>query len=217
MEYTLLLQHVLDHAGLRSEAEARAVSENVVAHLGALLTSHDRVAVAGRLPVALADALDLEEPEQVISMDDLVLRVAIRGDVALGTALEHTHVVCEALARSLGEDLTDFLRARLPDDVAALLRAERPTMQGPTHFVHAREAPVAITGSTLATGRPGSNHPLYEGIFGEGHSGSVARSANPHGDRKISSGGAPMRKGRSTTLSGGRPGPSRPVSEYDEP
>lgn len=216
MEYTLLLQHVLDHAGLRSEEEARAVSENVVTHLGALLTPHDRLAMAGLLPGSLAGALNQEEPHQAFLLDDLVLRVAIGAGVPVGAALEQTQVVCEGLARAMSEDVTDFLRARLPDDVAALLRVDRPTMRGPARYVHPREAPVAVRGSTLATGRPGSNHPVTEAAFGQGHSGSVARSDNPHADRKLSS-GSPSRKGRGSTLGAGRPGPSRPVSEYDEP
>lgn len=217
MDYTLMLQDVRDHAGLASVDEAGLVTANVVARIGALLSDHDRHAMAPALARPLADALVREEPEQELPFDALIRRVAREGALPVGVALEHTHVVCQALARTLGDDVTEFLRARLPDDVADLLSADRPTMSMPPRFAPERVSAAVVGGNTLATGRPGSNHPVSESPFGLGHSGSVARAPNPHGDRKISSAGGPQRGGRGSTLARGKPGPTRPISEFDEP
>lgn len=42
-------------------------------------------------------------------------------------------------------------------------------------------------GHTLADGKPGSRHPLSEANPSHGQSHSVAESANPHADTKLSS------------------------------
>lgn len=43
------------------------------------------------------------------------------------------------------------------------------------------------TGNNLASGRPGSRHPLSEAKPNGGQSNSVVESTNPHGDTKLSS------------------------------
>lgn len=217
MDYSLLLQDVRDHAGLASDDEAWTVSANVLARLGAMLAAHDRHALAVGLPAALVEALFEDDPGQDLPLDVMVQCVADRGGLPVGRALEHTHVVCQALARTLGDDRATFLRARLPDAVAELFQGDRPTMAGPGHFVHMRATATAWGGTTLASGRPGSTHPVAESAYDIGQSGSVARAPNPHGERKLSSAGGPRRSGRGSTLATGRPGSTRPISEYDEP
>jgi hypothetical protein len=65
-------------------------------------------------------------------------------------------------------------------------------------------------GHTLATGRPGSRHPLSEAAPSAGQSDSVVANGNPHGDRKLSS--APD-TAVADTLADGRPGSGAPLAD----
>jgi hypothetical protein len=80
--------------------------------------------------------------------------------------------------------MVERLRQAAPA-LAPLLDEEAPELH--------RHAP-HVERSTLSEGHPGSNHPLSESHEDRTQHDSVA-AANPHGDRKMSS-GAPSRPGR---------------------
>jgi hypothetical protein len=78
--------------------------------------------------------------------------------------------------------------------------------------VHAARTVDPGRGTTLATGRPGSRHPVSEAHEDRAHTESIARSDDPHGDTKLSSSRGLTQERLRETLAEGRPGPEHPVS-----
>lgn len=111
----------------------------------------------------------------------------------------------------MSDDARSIMQAHFPALYAELF-APRPRAGEPPPHVHRAQPSV---GATLATGRPGSLHPLSEGRPDQGHSHSVARSASPHEDTKLSTSRGSTQERLGETLAEGRPGPSRPLSEED--
>jgi hypothetical protein len=102
-----------------------------------------------------------------------------------------------------------MLRARLPDDFAELLVPVEGS--APVHAGHGQRA----RQGTLATGRPGSSHPISEASADRTQRESIAASENPHADTKLSStpGVSSVRSGRS--LASGKPGFEHTIAEDD--
>jgi hypothetical protein len=105
--------------------------------------------------------------------------------VTRGTAIERVGAVCESLRDELDAERRLLLARRLPAEWAALLdsaprarEADEPHGTLPGH------------GHTLATGRPGSRHPLSQSGPRPAQADSIA-AENPHGDSKLSSATAP--------------------------
>src|SRR4029079_2041283 len=111
----------------------------------------------------------------------LLARVSCPERVLRATAVEWVQAVCQSLYEALDTERRQLLARRLPDEWAALLasaprapESDEPRGTLPGH------------GHTLATGRPGSRHPLSESAPRSGQAESVA-AENPHGDGKLSS------------------------------
>jgi uncharacterized protein (DUF2267 family) len=214
LNYLIFLEEVMIHGGVEEREQADRIARAVVESLGELLLDHDRRAIGSTLPAPLAGALVRGEPGWSLGTSELYHRVAQRLSVRDGLGLEHTHVVCRALARTLDEDSLVFLRSRLPEQFAELLRDQGGGT--PPHFVHRlAHDNAANPGHTLSTGSPGSTHPVSE-AKGRAQSGSIASAANPHADRKLSSAKGGPEHGHGDTLARGKPGSRRPLSEYDE-
>jgi hypothetical protein len=114
---------------------------------------------------------------------------------------EHVDVVLRALGEILDADVRARLRRALPEALARQL--EVPEHGEPPPYGPPRSAPP----HTLASGRPGSRHPLSEGAPSRGHEHSVARNSDPHAETKLSSahGLTQERFGESLATYDGRP------------
>jgi hypothetical protein len=91
------------------------------------------------------------------------------------------------------------------------LRETTPEPESPDQ-VRPSERPDNRWDNTLASGRPGSRHPISDARPNRAHAHSVARSDNPHGDTKLSSSHGFTQERENETLADGRPGPKRTLS-----
>jgi uncharacterized protein (DUF2267 family) len=154
MDDDQLLSRVRDLAGFTGRADAaRAVRATVVA-LGERLQDDERAAFARALPPTLAQALDRAAYFGDFDRDELFARVARHENVEPGFAMEHAEVACRALGELLPEEALAHLRRQLGASIAELF-AEPPSSPSLPRTT-------TTTGSTLATGREGSRHPLSE-------------------------------------------------------
>jgi uncharacterized protein (DUF2267 family) len=126
-----------------------------------------------------------------------------------GTAHEDADVVLRSIGDFLDDELRGRLRRALPEAVAA--RMTRESFGPPPPHPDARHAPPL---TTLSAGHPGSRHPLSEAAPPVGHTHSVARSDDPHGETKLSSSRGSTQERLGDSLARGRPpAPERPVAE----
>jgi uncharacterized protein (DUF2267 family) len=172
MSSETFVAHVAGHAGIANE-RAHDVAAAVLSALGAYLTPDLRRLIADELPEPLADALR-DTDGVAVAIDARVLAPGARA----GRAHELVASVCRVLAEELSHDALRQLRAALPASVQVLLAASAPELEPSSVEAGVHE--------TLATGRPGSRHPISEARAPERQGDSVAE-ANPHADSKLSS------------------------------
>jgi uncharacterized protein (DUF2267 family) len=129
-------EHVAGHAGVSLD-RAEQVTRAVLARIGASLTPGRRQQIAEELPPAIASSL-LEHDAPVHD----------------AFSVHHREIVASVyhvLAEDLSNDALGWLRTELPERMAEMLVADASSV---TH--------TSTLGDTLATGRPGSKHPLSE-------------------------------------------------------
>lgn len=201
MELEELLARLV-RAGFSDDAAARRALEAV---LGALAASG-----AGTELALLAPALPPElRPERVppsrgpFDADAFYAAVAAREDLGPGPGLEHAQIVC----RELGLLLEPDVRVRLARALSREL-FDAPRYTPPAAPVRRASVPPE---HTLATGRPGSAHPLSEAAPPGAQSHSVAET-NPHEDGKLSSARGLTQEALREDLAEGRPR-GKPISE----
>lgn len=165
------IANVAGHAGISAE-RAERVTRIVLSGLGSYLAPATRQWIGDELPAPLAHML--REASSAAAL--LEQRVLATTDVTAGRARELIASVCRAVSEALSIDAVRALRAAAPEAFAALLVRSSPEVNA------LRLAP--RRGRTLATGRPGSTHPISEAA--PRPFGSVA-DASPHADRERSS------------------------------
>lgn len=172
--------------------------------IGRMLAAAAVDPVAALLPDPLAESLRraAASPE----LDEPLVELAECERVSLGAGKEHVQVVLEQLATSIAEPERVRLAALLPDELASWLVPWQPPPE------RRERAPVGRE-RTLASGRPGSEHPLSEAGPARGQHESLAVSDDPHADTRLSSTRGITSERSHTTLADGRPGSERPVSE----
>jgi uncharacterized protein (DUF2267 family) len=187
MEASDLFATVEAHAGIDRHAAERAVRATL-ASVAEALSSDEADALSRELSPDLRPLVQRHALGLPLDRSAFFAEVAARESVEVGFAVEHAECVCSALAERMSPDLRERLQRHLPL-LASLfeLRDETPA-----------DIPPLVHGSTLASGRPGSRHPLSEARPERAQSQSVARSDNPHADTKLSSsrGVAEDREGR---------------------
>jgi uncharacterized protein (DUF2267 family) len=205
MRHDLFISRVEELSGFAGRADVmRAIRATLVA-LGERLRDEERAALAREIPRSLRSLLDRAAYAGDFDRDELFARVARHGALDRGRALEYAEIVCEALATELPWDLLARLRRELGPSIASLLvEPERPP-------VVATASPPS--GSTMASGRPGSRHPVSEARLDRAQTGSVVRAANPHADTKLSSARGLTQERLEETLASGQPGAVRSLSE----
>lgn len=136
---------------------------------------------------------------------DLLVDLAVEEHVSLGVAKEHAQVVLEQLAAIMDEPQRDQLAALLPEELASWLVPWLPPPERHAHAAVGRER-------TLASARPGSEHPLHEAGRDRGQHDSVAMTSDPHAETRLSSTRGISSERDESTLADGSPGSEHPVS-----
>jgi len=166
--------------GLADEAHAAHAARATLASLGECLPSPERTALLAALPPKLANYVAAyrgpAEAEQLFE------RVRVHEGTTAGFAREHAEIVCRVLGEMLSDEAALRLHRALAPSVAALFNPPPPPGEPPPYAV-----PHGERHHTLATGVPGSRHPISDAPPPGAQSDSVAGAENPHDDRKLSS------------------------------
>ncbi|MGH7280664.1 MAG: DUF2267 domain-containing protein [Polyangiaceae bacterium] len=210
MNEEALLQRITDLAGLDAH-DASMAARATLGALGERIVYEERAALARELPDDLAALFRGRKYRGRFSVANFFDRVQKREKVSLGFAREHAQVVCRAIGELLSEDAFSSLERRLPEAYAELFRSsqagEPPTdyrlAKGPNHH-------------TLATGAPGSQHPLSESSPPAASANSVAGAKNPHGDAKLSSARGTTQERLDETLATAHPDDRRTIGKASD-
>jgi uncharacterized protein (DUF2267 family) len=205
MDEDQLVSRVQGLGGFQGRADAmRAIRATLLA-LGERLRDEERRRLARDVPAAAQSVLDRAAYAGDFDVDDLYVRVARHERVDPGFAVEHAGLVCQVLGELLPDEAMIRLRKELGGSIAALFEGRPPIETVPRSRTTA--------GSTLASGRDGSRHPISEARSDGAQSGSVAREGNPHGATKLSSARGLTQERAEETLAAGHAGPRRPIAE----
>jgi len=186
MQYAELLEDVRKRCGIADTGRAERAIASVVSALGAALSGADADALAENLPPAVSARLrNCSGGAELVDAHELYERVAARAGTTPSLAVEETQVVLQVLAETCGYEALTRARKHLPRDVAVLLYPRQTATEPPPRerLVHTPR----VVHETLASGRAGSYHPLSEAHADRAQQHSVARTTNPHSDRKLSS------------------------------
>ncbi len=206
-----LLRTMLRKGGLGDTNEAEKATRAVLAALRGALPDEDAEALAAALGEPYARILREGAYERPLDLGELRDRVATATGMYPGRVIEQIQLLCRALREVLPEEAVTRLRPRLPE-------ALRPELDEPAEphapAVAERRGHLEAPGEghTLATGRPGSRHPLSEAAPVTGHSQSVARSDDPHGDTKLSGAHGFTQERLHESLATGHPGPEHTLA-----
>jgi uncharacterized protein (DUF2267 family) len=179
-----LIARIAEDTGTPDLDVARRGLDATLTVIAAALDRVEAEVLAGDLPARLARLVRDAERGVPPWTEDPIADVAQRARIGRGLALELAHTAGHRLAERLDPDVLRLLVRRLPAPWPELLhhRVSEPSAPAVHH------APVTGEGHTLASGRPGSSHAVADHGVETAHADSVARTDNPHGDEKLSSG-----------------------------
>lgn len=188
---TSFVDEIQRHTGEMDWLESERIATQVLHALRPMLRSDERRALAAHLPPSLGSALAGHTVEVDDDVERFYGRVALALKTPMTRAVEDARIVCSLLAARLSPDERDRLAHDLPVALAQLfltpagesVEADDEPSESALPAVH-EDAP---SGHTLASGRPGSRHPVSESRLDRTQSHSVARESNPHADSKLSS------------------------------
>jgi len=209
MSFNHLLAEVVRRSGVPEPTAETALRAFVVA-LAPGAGGPTRNAVSRELPPPL-DALFRKPSSAAPAVRDAVINtVAAAAHLEGAAAFELYGVVASEIAGLLEPETRARLTADLEPDLG---RDLVPPSEASALPVAHHEQPLGPRGHTLATGSPGSDHPLSTSRADLAHEHSVGRAVAPHQLTKLSgtTGISSERYGR--TLAGGEPGSDEPVSE----
>jgi uncharacterized protein (DUF2267 family) len=161
MTYRELIARMRSLCAFGSDEEAEralAVSARV---LGEVLAVDEAEAVAKALPEALARCVRGAEPRPALGLAEVYGRVARREGVRFGFGAEHAQVAFQIVGEALPEEVRARLQRHLGQRLGQLL--EPRVLEPVPEREYAAPPPEPGQGTTLASGRPGSRHPLSEG------------------------------------------------------
>jgi uncharacterized protein (DUF2267 family) len=173
-----LIDRVKARMGNASDGEAARALEATLMTLGERMPPKDADMFSGELAPRWVEVIRRYTYDPgLAAIDEFYKRVARREGQPLSAAREHAQAVCRALLDILGARESQMLRASVWPDLLYPSLEDRFAPHMPGH------------GPALATGRPGSRHPLSEARPPDrAHRESVVHAENPHGARKLSSG-----------------------------
>jgi uncharacterized protein (DUF2267 family) len=152
-----VLEHLARHGLADGDAARRAVRATL-AVLGERLVDDEAMALTEVLPAELAPSIENSEYDSDFTTEELFERVRRRDATTPARAREAAEIVLTALGECLTHDLRRRIARGLPEHAAELLLGERELGAPPPHHL----APPAPRRTTLASGKPGSTHPLSE-------------------------------------------------------
>jgi uncharacterized protein (DUF2267 family) len=208
-------ERVIDLSPSLDEDGVDRITRVTLRSLADQLTHNETDWLKDELPGPLASALDRGRPVDVLtsrtpvppSREALFTSVATAEAIDMGLAIEHTEIVCRALAELLPHELIQVLRKHLPP-LSELFEIPPPMGVG------SGPSPGAEIDSYLSGGRPGSRHPIASANPQSlAHEHSIARSDDPHGDRRLSSSHLPTEEREDRTLATGEAGARRRLSD----
>ena len=211
MSYQHLVAEVERRAGLETPEEAERVLAVAARVLGERLLPDEAGPLADALPEPAARRIREVRYVHDFDVDELYDRVARGEGAGREFGREHTQAVYQILGESMPEAVRVRLQKHLGPSFAPLFEP-RPEHR-PPRPVHASRPVDPGRGTTLATGRPGSRHPISEAQEELAHAASIARGGDPHGDTKLSSSHGLTQERLGETLAEGKPGPAHPVSD----
>jgi uncharacterized protein (DUF2267 family) len=193
----------LAERGLTDQARARRVLHATLAVVGERLVEDEAQALAEVLPDELAPLLATAGYDSDFTADELFDRVARREHVSdrpSGRAREEAEVVLAVLGDCLSADRRHRIARGLPGVAGPRVAGDR-VLGEPPPYATAAGAP---RGSTVASSRPGSTHPLSEAAPRSGQTHSVARNPAPHEETKLSASKGLTQERLDETLGTGR-------------
>ena len=203
-----LIDDMTEGLGIDPELADRGLWATVHA-LGPSVQPEDRRALPAHVPQRIRDAIAAARYVGPLDEEALYEGVARRVPTTIGHAREMAQVVLRLLSARVGPELRGRLAHHAGPSMAWLWA--QPPRPDPAP-VRPRAAPPPGHGHTLASGRPGSLHPLAD-AGPLGHADSIARSENPKGDRKLSSAHGTTAEQKHRTLAEGQPGSDHAISE----
>lgn len=175
----ILREHVM-RRGLRRRRDADRAIHATLASLGAYLDEPEARLVCDALPGELKPLLERHAFDARLDPNGFFDDVATAERAPALHAREHAEIVCAALAEVLPNESRARLVKELPAPLGALFELA-PSVSSPPHATHHDPRH-----HTLATGEPGSLHPVAESAPRAAAENSVARP-NPHAETKLSS------------------------------
>jgi len=185
----------------------RAAEHALRATLGALsehLADDERRALAAALGSWASFVLHTPARRGAFAIEDLYEGVRRRERITSGFAREHAQIVFRALGDLMPRETCARLERALPP--VATLFAHGDAAPAPPH------SSPSVRHHTLATGRPGSAHPISESPPPSAHAHSVARSDDPHGDSKLSSAHGLTQESVDESLANAKPDARRTIA-----
>lgn len=178
----VLVERVFARAGLARPSEAAQVVDATLASLAEVLAPDDEARLRSALPPGVMPASTPGRPRKDDSVEAFFDRVADRTGIPPAQAREAAQEVLAAVAAVAEPGELDLLRRHLGSAWERFFQRRAPA-SAPAELVSGLDRHL----TTLASGRPGSRHPLSEARPLAGQTHSVATSADPHVDTRLSS------------------------------
>jgi uncharacterized protein (DUF2267 family) len=188
-----LIQRLQSLAPFEDENAAKRAYETTLKALRRGLVDDEADWLAIDLGPELARPLEAEVYAGKLSPEEFYHWAGRFAGLRRNIAKEQVQVVCRALGELLSPGMKGRLATHLPELAPLFMGPETPPPPEGPHRLRSEPNP----DRTLAGGRPGGERPLSEAgprrgpeassSASRGHAHSVARSADPHADTKLSS------------------------------
>ena len=208
MRYEELIEGVCKFTGLGSRSQASRLLQATSGALSGCLAAPDRARWADRLPDELRKPLVTGAQKPQLRARDVYAAVAQAEGVGSTFGTEHAQAAICVLASVLDTESAALLARRLPDELGELVLdpLRRAGVAGnPRH-----PAQPARPGGPIATGAPGSSHPISEAEPSTPQTGSVGDWEDARMDQSLGSGAEP---GSDESLASGQPGAQRKLGD----
>jgi uncharacterized protein (DUF2267 family) len=199
--------------GLGSARDARRAIRATLAALAERLDDADAHAIEDAVPASFGGALHAKKHLGAFDVAELYDRVRRREGVSIGFAREHAQVVCRVVGESMSDEALARIEHALPPSFVELFE---PPSHEPEEPAPPRKSEHARHRRTLATGRPGSTHPIAESAPRGAQSHSVVAEKNPYGERKLSSTRGLTQERLDESLATSKPDVSRRIDESSD-
>lgn len=195
--------------GLVDEAAARHAIVATLEALGAYVPEPERDVLGLALPQKLAHALAARRfrgPGSAAALEKALMKSQHEN---LGYAREQLEIVCGALGEALPDEVATRVEHALEPSIAALFKpVSRDDVGEPPPY----ELAHSPKHHTLATGRPGSEHPIATSAPKDAQTESVT-AENPHEDTKLSSTHGETQEREEESLATAHPRTDREIAE----